>query len=282
MSLMGIFDFFKRSDNASDRIGKKPGEVTSKEVQKWASKAGDKRSQNFDRQEAINALADLCKPLEDEDELEKSPEGRDKIEKRNEIRAEAVTALLKRFTFTMDPSITDAEEKKTAFDGILSAGKYAMEPVRRFVAKAESIAWPRQIIKELLDDEAYVGELLAWLSKWDTEYAKFIDPKIQLLVELEELKDPRILEAVSPFLMDVNEVPRFHAVGAALHQDTSDALTPLLSMFIDEESVRIRTRVCEAFASRGWVVPEDQRAEARKSLPSGYTIDGDGLFRKKS
>ena len=279
---MGIFDFFKRSDNASDKIGRKPGEVTSKEVQKWATKAGDKRAQNYDRQEALGMLADLCKPLDDEEELEKTPEGRDQIEKRNGQRAEAVTALLKRFTFVMDPSITDQEEKQTAFDGILAAEMHAIEPVRRFAAKAESLAWPMRIVKALVDEEAYVEEMLAWLSKWDTEYAKFIDPKIQLLVELEEHKDPRILEAVSGFLMDVNETARFHAVGAVLHQESDAALGPLVSMFIDEESVRIRTKVADAFAGRNWCVPEDQRAEARKSLPSGYTIDGEGFFRKKS
>jgi hypothetical protein len=281
MSLMGIFDFFKRSDNATDKIGKKPGEVSSKEVQKWASKAGDKRAQNYDRQEALNALADLCKPLEDEEELAKTPEGRAQIEKRNGVRAEAVTALLKRFTFVMEPSITDSEEKAVAFEGIKDAGELALAPVRHFVAKAESINWPTRIVKALVDEEAYVGEVLEWLSKWDTEYAKFIDPKIQLLVELEEHKDPRILDAVSGFLLDVNEVARFHAVGAALHQESDAALGPLVSMFIDEESVRIRTRVADAFSARGWSVPEDQRADARKSLPSGYTIDGEGLFRKK-
>ena len=282
MSLMGIFDFFKRSDNATDKIGKKPGDVTSKEVQKWAGKAGDKRAQNYDRQEALNALADLCKPLDDEEELAETPEGRERIERRGAIRSEAVTALLKRFTFIMEPSITDAEEKQVAFEGILTAGDHALDPIRRFAAKAESLAWPMKIMREMLEEEGYVGELLQWLTKWDTEYAKFIDPKIQLLVEMEEHKDPRIMDAVSDFLMDVNEVARYHAVGAALYQDTDAAQAPLLSMFIDEESVRIRTRVADAFASRNWCVPEDQRAEARKSLPSGYTIDGDGMFRKKS
>jgi hypothetical protein len=279
---MGIFDFFRRTDNQSDQLGKKPGEVTSKEVQKWASKAADKRTQNYDRQEALNALADLTKPLDDEEELAKTPEGRTKIEQRNDVRGQAVSALLRRFTFTMDPSITDQEEKQTAFEAILSAGELALAPVRRFVQKAESLAWAMKIVKALVDEETYVDELLSWLSKWDTEYAKFIDPKIQLLVELEELQRPKIMDAVSPFLLDVNEVARFHAVGAALHQQTDAAIGPLVSMFIDEESVRIRTRVADAFAARSWAVPEDQRSEARKSLPSGYTIDGEGLFRKKS
>ena len=43
--------------------------------------------------------------------------------------------LLKRFTFHMDPSITDQEEKDAAFRGILRAGRGAIEPVRAFAAR---------------------------------------------------------------------------------------------------------------------------------------------------
>ena len=89
--------------------------------------------------------------------------------------------LLKRFTFHMDPSITDQEEKDAAFRGILRAGRGAIEPVRAFAARAESLAWPMKIIKALVDEGEYVEELLRWLSKWDTEYAKFVDPKVQIL-----------------------------------------------------------------------------------------------------
>ena len=111
--------------------------------------------------------------------------------------ADAVEVLLKRFTFHIDPSITDQEEKDAAFRGILRAGKDAIEPVRAFAAKAESLAWPMKIMKELLDEDEYIEELLRWLSKWDTEYAKFIDPKVQILTALEEHRHPQIRRASS-------------------------------------------------------------------------------------
>ena len=132
------------------------------------------------------------------------------------------------------------------------------------------------------DDEAIVGELLSWLEKWDTEYAKFVDPKIQLLVELEEHVDPRILEATKDFLLDVNETSRFHAVGVTLAQNDESAIAGLVDMFIDEESLRIRNRVCDGFQARGWIVPEERRQEMRKFLPSDYSIDGEGKIRKKA
>src|SRR5260370_15514289 len=110
--------------------------------------------------------------------------------------ADAVGAQLRRFTFHMDPSITDQEEKESAFRGILRAGKLAIEPVRAFAAKAESLAWPMKIMKELVDEKEYVEELLSWLSRWDTGYAEFVDPKVQILADLQENRHAQMLEQV--------------------------------------------------------------------------------------
>jgi hypothetical protein len=249
---MGLFDLFKG--------GRKGGAEKSSPAAKHAEKAGDKRAQNYDRQEAINALAALG-------------------------TAEAAAALLRRFTFVIDPSITDQDEKDAAFSGILRAGKDAIEPVRAFAAKAESLAWPMKILKELVSEEEYIDELLLWLSRWDTEYAKFIDPKIQLLVALEEYRSPKIRAAVAPFLEDVNEPARFHAALATLAQDDPEAASlaqaSLLKLMLDEESVRVRNKIAEGFIAREWVVPEDQREPVRKVLPAGFNIDGQGQMKRR-
>ena len=177
---------------------------------------------------------------------------------------------MKRFTFVMDPSITDQEEKDAAFAGVLRAGREAVEPVRAFAAKAESLAWPMRIIKELVSEEEYVDELLLWLSQWDTEYAKFVDPKVQILVSLEDHKNPKIADAVVRFLGDVNEPARFHAVTTLLAQDEPRMVTPLLRVLDEEESVRVRIRVADGLAARGSII---QRATAmpRASACHGAT-----------
>ena len=279
---MGFLDFFKRSDNRSEKLGQKAVPMR-REVARFAETASKKRAQNYDRQEAIAGLADLAQPLENAAELEKTEKGRALLAEHEQTRVEAAGALLKRFDFVMDPTITDQEEKQTAFEGIRAVGEKIVEPLRAYADKAESLSWPIKILKSALgeDDEAIVTELLAWLAKWDTEYAKFVDPKVQLLVELEEHKDPRILDATKDFLLDVNETSRFHAVGVALAQEDDAALPLLVDMFVDEESLRIRNRVCEGFIARGWSVPEDRRAEFRKVLPGEYNVDGDGKVRRK-
>src|SRR5580698_3871491 len=209
---MGLFDRFRGG----------PADKKASPAGKWADRI-EKRAQNYDRQEAIQALAEMA-------------------------TADAVEALLKRFTFHIDPSITDQEEKESAFRGILRAEKDAIEPVRAFAGKAESLAWPMKIMKELVDEQEYVEELLRWLSRWDTEYAKFIDPKIQLLAALEEHHHPRLREEVERFLEDVNEPARFHAASTLLAHGDAEALPALVKLLVGEESVRVRTKVAEGLA----------------------------------
>lgn len=253
---MGLFDLFKSSSKNTDKTSASSGEKKGSAAAKWANAASNKRAQTYDRQEAIN---ELCKLRS----------------------ADAVAALLKRFTFVIDPSITDQEEKDAAFEGIVASGREAIEPVRAFAEKAESLSWPIRILKELLSEEELVDELLLWLGRWDAEYAKFIDPKLQLLSALADYENPRIREAVEPFLQDVNEPARFEAVLATFAQKDSASVRPVLEMLVDEESIRIRNKVSEGFATLEWEVPEELRDDVRKVLPSSFVIDGSGRFKKR-
>jgi hypothetical protein len=239
---MGFFDRFKKKD--------------ANPAAKWAEAAGSKRAQAYDRQEALHELAQLG-------------------------TADAVQALLKRFTFNSDPSITDQEEKGVAFEGILKAEKEAIEPVRAFAAKAESLSWPMRILKELLTEEELVEELLIWLGRWDTEYAKFIDPKLQILQELETHTHEKIRGAVEPFLQDVNEPARFHAVAATFAQKDPEAVKALLDAMIEEESVRVRNKISDGLLAAGWEIPDERREAVRKVLPPQFGIDGEGKITKR-
>lgn len=245
---MGLFDLFKGGG------GDKPkAKITS--ASKWADRI-EKRAQNYDRQEAINTLSEMAS-------------------------ADAVEVLLKRFSFHIDPSITDQEEKDAAFRGVLKADREAIAPVRAYAAKAESLAWPMKIMGEILGPDEYVEELVRWLERWDTEYSKFIDPKLQILVTLEERKHPAIRPAVERFLEDVNEPARFHAATALLMQDDAAAAAPLATLLGDEESLRVRTRIAEGMSTRGWTVPEESRDAVRKSLPPAFSLDGSGRIVKR-
>ncbi len=248
---MGLFDLFKGKPKGKDGETKK-----SSPAAKYAEAAGNKRAQAYDRQEALHELVKMK-------------------------TADAAEALLRRFTFAVDPSITDQEEKELAFEGVVAAGKDAIEPVRAFAAKAESLAWPMRILKELLDEEGFVDELLVWLERWDTEYAKFIDPKLQILDTLGDYKNPKIRPAVTPFLEDVDDRARFNAAVAVLKQEEPEGLEPLLAVLLDEESVRIKTKIADGIAQLGWEIPEEKRDAVRKVLPYEFGIDGSGRITKR-
>lgn len=248
---MGLFDIFKSKGKSTASERPRGGD---KNVARYAE-AISKKAQNYDRQEALDALAKIG-------------------------TADAAAALLKRFTFVTEPSITDQEEKESAFRGVVSVGKDALPPIREFCVRAESLTWPMRMMRELLDDEAYVGELLQLLGKWDTEYTRNPDPKIQLIATLEEVKDARIRTAVEPFLEDVHEPARFHAVTTLLAQDDPAAAGPLARALAKEEANRTISRIAEGLATRAWPVPEADRDALRSKLPRGFRIDDQGIVRR--
>jgi len=232
-------------------FGKKSG---SSALRKHAERAANKRAQAVDRWEAIQALAAAG-------------------------TAEAVEALLMRFTFYVDPTITDQEEKDAAFEGVLRAGDTALEPVTAFLRKAESISWPLKILDQLASAEVVTGKLLDMLSEMDTEYERDPQRKIQVLSALEERTDSRIAEAVVRFLQDTNETVRFTAVGALLAQaEAEQARGAIVECLCNEESVRIRNRILQGFIKCGWDFA-DRVDEVRPKLPPGYALDKKGIPR---
>jgi hypothetical protein len=239
---MALFGLFGKKSDAS-------------QVKKWAERAQNRRAQAVDRWEAIQALANMR-------------------------TAEAVEALLPRFVFYVDPSITDQEEKDLAFEGIVGAGEAAVGPLVAFLRKADSISWPLKALDRIVSPEAVVEKLLALLADMDTEYERDPQRKIQILATLEERSDARIATAAVRFLEDANETVRFNATGAVLSQaDAEMQRSALLRCFCAEESVRVRNRILDGFAAHSWDVGE-MAAAVKPRLPAGYALDPQGVPRR--
>lgn len=258
---MGLFDFLKSKSTppGDPKKGdpKKGGDAKKGAADKTVAKYADaisRKAQNYDRQEALDALSKLG-------------------------TTEAAEVLLKRFTFVVDPSITDQEEKETAFRGIVSAGNDALPAIREFCARAESLTYPLKMMRELLDDEGYVTEVHALLAKWDTEYDRNPDPKTQLIETLERTKDPRNRDAVERFLEDFHEPTRYHAVCTLLVHDDPAAAGPMVKALLREEGQRTVNRIAEGLADKGWVVPEELRDALEQKLPRMYQLV-DGVVRR--
>lgn len=250
---MGIFDFLRKSNPPP---GVTPG---TKKVAGPAKVVADKRAQTYDRLEAIQTLAAM-----------KS--------------VDAATALLQRFRFSIDPSITDQEEKDLAYEGILQAGKDVVPAVREFCARAESLTWPLKVLRELLDDDDYRAEVLQLLEHFDIEYARNVDPKVQTIIALEDVPaDAEVREAVERFLEDVNETVRFHAVQTTFVQENEESVPAIVRMLSTEESVRVKNKVAEGLMQRGWLIPAEQRDAMRAALRDTqlYQVGTDGKVSRR-
>jgi hypothetical protein len=249
---MGLFDFFSgKKKTAGSSKDKQP---SPREFARYARLVAEKMSQNYDRQEAIQRLSALG-------------------------TAESAAALLKRFSWTMEPSITDQEEKQEAMRGIVAAGDAALEPLRAYCAKAESITWPLKILRQIVPEDQIVDELLGLLDEFDTEYVRNIEPKRQLLATLEEYACPEVREALEPFLTDISEPIRFSAVTATYAMDDQASLAALVEALGEEESLRVRNRIAQGLADRGWKIPSELRETVTEALPPDFVLSADVIRR---
>lgn len=261
---MGLFDFIKNLRPPGEKAPDE--EWQDKKLGSLAKKACSKKLQPFDRDEAIRGVLSIG-------------------------THEAAISLLKRFSINVDPSITDQEEKQLVFEGIVMIGKgqrgkrvsdagkdakeisdepltkeeikelrdAIIERTREYCDKAENLTWPLKIMRALLADKAYEKELLGLLGKWDTEYSRNVEPKINIIHAMEEIQTEKIREAVEEYLDDVNETVRFHAVQTTFHQDDAASVPALVEMMANEESVRVKNKVCDGIVEKGWIVPDDCR-----------------------
>jgi hypothetical protein len=249
---MGLFDLFSKK---SDQTGAAKAKAASpKELARLARLASDKLAQNYDRQDAIAALSEL----------------------RNE---DGARALLRRFDFSMQPGITDQEEKEAALEGIVAAGELALAPIRSYCERAESLTWALKALRRIVPQERLVEEHLQLLEQFDTDYTRNPEPKIQLITDLEEFKEDRVRAAVEPFLLDTNESVRFHAVGTVFAMENASSVAPLVESMIEEESLRVKNRTAGGLAQRGWEIPEALRAALGPALPSEFTLQAGKIIR---
>ncbi len=258
---MGFFAFMKKKSAPPPAEGKAAAPPVDKKVAGPAKLAADKKAQTYDRMEALQQLAEMRSP-------------------------DAAAALLKRFAFIIDPSITDQEEKEVAFQGVVAAGKDGVPAIVDScgvaIKKGEQLTWQIKILHELLEDADYHDELLELLGLFDTEYARNVEPKIQVIQALEEVISEEAREAVAPFLEDVNETVRFHAVQTTFAQNEPETLPALIKLLEAEESVRVKNKVAEGLAFRGWIIPSELRDVTTHSLrdTGGFHVGADGKIAR--
>jgi HEAT repeat protein len=253
---MGLFDLFSKKTAADPKAAEaepkappkpKTRDANPRELARLARVVNNKMSQNYDRQEAIDQLGAMA-------------------------NVESARALLRRFDFTMEPSIVDQDEKEAAARGIAASGAAAIEPIHAYCARAESLTWPLKVLRQIVPADQIVTELLTLLDQFDTEYMRNPEPKIQLVSLLGEYPTEEVREAVEPFMGDVNESVRFHASGTLFSIGNAESAEPLIAALAEEESLRVKNRIARGLEQAGWVLPEALAQRASSALPPGYVV----------
>lgn len=238
---MGLFDFL------SSKKEKAEPAASAKDIARLERLLGNKLSQNYDRQDAIDSLSKIG-------------------------TAESAAALLKRFDWMLDPSITDQEEKEACAKGIANAGEAALEPLIQYCKKAQSLTWPLKVLRSIVPEDRVAEEILAILDQFDTEYVRNIEPKVQLLQSLQAYPSDDVRVAVEPFLGDMSEGVRFNAVATVFAMNDEQSVPALVAALDTEESLRVKNAISQGLTDRGWAIPEELRGTCEKALPPGYAL----------
>jgi hypothetical protein len=192
--------------------------------------------------------------------------------------AEAVEALLDRFTYRTDSSIVDEDEKRSVSDGLVELGELAMGPVEAFVLKRPNVFYPLKIYQEVAGEAAALDLLIRALSSVEDGYGEEERRKTELISNLREFKDPKAEETLLTALMDNNDDVRVMAVEGLVAYGADKALTPLVERILDpQESARIRTVILEVLADTGWSLKK-HRAALTGNIPPGYDLSPDGAI----
>lgn len=229
---MGLFDFFTRE-----------GKLT-----RHARRMGDRDAQQEDREVSASWLYE-------------------------DGSRQAIEGLLRRFEFSMTQQIKDQGEKERVYQLLKALGDDVVEPVKDWLRAGKEYAWPLRLLAELQGDQAAIDLVFELLDAERKKAGFHPERKRELLVWLAEHRHPEALGHAVPFLEDFDESVRVAATEVVVAQNDDAARAPLLARLADpeEESNRMKHRICEAFQARAWPVDD---ADLDGVLPPGFAVHG--------
>ncbi|ATB33071.1 HEAT repeat domain-containing protein [Melittangium boletus] len=211
---MGIFDFLGGS--GPDKALKLKPKVTQK--------YGDPNS----RQKALQQLGEMKFP-------------------------EAVTVLMHRYTITVEPLTTDADEKEHVFELIKGFGKDAVAPVTDFLRKNEqATSWAIRVLEALLTEAEVTTIAVEALSALSSQYMRDPQKKIVLLHYITGKQDERIAPAVVPYLEDMADDVKIAALKALGPLKFEPAREPILRLTQGDTARRVQVAALQAAEESGF------------------------------
>ncbi len=161
---------------------------------------------------------------------------------------EAAAALLRRFEFTSDPTITDQEEKEAVFGALRDLGAdVVLSPLLKHCRSTRSLGLPLKLLAELQSAENLVTSLGELLAEFSTAYERDPQKKLQLLAFLPQPLAESLRSEVERFTKDANEGVRFLAYQILRDAPGLDeaSLSSLAAQARSDESRRIQMLMAE-------------------------------------
>jgi len=233
------------------------GGTPAQKAQKLKAKVTQKYGDPAVRQKAIQQVAQLRAP-------------------------EAVLVLMARFTFTVEPQTTDADEKEQTFQLICDLGQEAVPPVVDFLKRSEhASSWALRLLSSLLPEVEVIRIATDELSRLGSSYTRDPEKKVVLLHFMGGRPDGRIAEVVMPFLEDHSDDVKIAALKVLGPLKHEPAREPMLKLLTGEETARrVQTNVLAAlFESQFGVQGYREKVEALAQDP--YFVDKNGVLKKR-
>jgi HEAT repeat protein len=195
----------------------------------------------------------------------------------------AIDALLSRYTFRVDPGITDDDEKARVLALVTQAGDVALAPVKRFISSRDEISWPLRALEGLLPEAEVVKFLVEVATKIGGEYSRVPEKKVLLLHALSAHRSPDIAPAVLPLLDDMDDEVQIAAAEVIVKQQHPAGREPLIQQFLkahEASNARVREALSGLLADSGWDV-KGYTPKVEAALPQGYKLDSRGKVLRK-
>jgi HEAT repeat protein len=248
---MSLFDIFKKKGDSD------PAEVLSWSMKRRIKKAHNKYTPAEERYAALQGLAeDGSKP--------------------------AIDALIKRFSFYVEPLTTDEREKEYVYDVLLGQGPEIIPQLIESIRTSDSLHWQLKLYHELASEREVLSTLIDIIEGYDTEYEKNPQRKIQIIASLGDWKTPEVAEVLLRFLEDVDEEVRYQTVQSLMRQDPEIVRDRLMDVALEDESNRIRDFVIDGLIEREIPIKGySRRKEFEEMLGPDRLVDRQGRIKRR-
>jgi HEAT repeat protein len=195
---------------------------------------------------------------------------------------EAVSSLMARFTITVEPHTTDADEKEHVFQLVTGFGELAVEPVKDFLRKSDlASSWALKILLAIVPETEVIGISTELLQKLGAEYTRNPEKKVVLMNFLEGKDDPRIAPVLVPFIEDMADDVKIAALKALGPLKYEPAREPVLKLLTNPDTARrVATSAIQTLHDSGFGV-QGYREKVEAMLQEPFFVDKSGVVKKR-